>query len=98
MNWSTLGFAHQALQRQRRVANATARVMFVFIQLRGKLHHNVLREGFFTEKQILKCESLSIFSVNCLRAGSVYLQPREQCGVEIASCFKPAQIPEEKHP
>lgn len=36
----------------------TALVMFVFIQLQVKLHHNVLREGFLTEKQILKCESV----------------------------------------
>lgn len=58
VNWCVPGFAHRALQRQRWVANTSAWVIFVFSQLQVKLHHNVLREGFFTEKQILKCESV----------------------------------------
>lgn len=58
VNWCVPGFTHQALQRQRWVANTSAWVIFVFSQLQVKLHHNVLREGFFTEKQILNCESV----------------------------------------
>lgn len=57
-NRSVPGFAHRVLRRQRWVANMTAWVIFVFSQLQVKLYHNVLREGFFTEKQILKCESV----------------------------------------
>lgn len=57
-NQSVPGFAHRVLQRQRWVANMTAWVIFVFSQLQVKLYHNVLREGFFTEKQILKCDSV----------------------------------------
>lgn len=58
VNWCVPGFAHRAPQRQKWVANTTEWVIFVFSQLQVKLHHNVLREGFFTEKQILKCESV----------------------------------------
>lgn len=56
--WCVPGFAHTAAQRQRWMANIFVWVIFVFSQLQVKLHHNVFRKEFFTEKQILKCVNI----------------------------------------